>query len=611
MTESRDPGHPSYWIRPPLHFALLFTLLAGALACGAVPQAQSAAPELPLAASSTPRAHPPQWSSDAPPRSCVQFDAGFEGEATMGVSISIPPALVPEGGGALTLRFRPSVYGRGYAQRYALRVDEHGTKTAWDPTVPLSPDGARAGLLLDLSYHAKSPRHGAHHHSAPIPAGWHLQGRSFIPDLLLDGEPWIVPVCLRLRGPGEPGAPEDPVAQSIVSSAPGSQGSYHGPDFRRLANATWLLGGFDERSRVVALSGGRSISVTVASPDWSAATLDSVMALARRALQEGDRLLGPPDTDRVLITGLLGAQHTLGMNNGGGMLIRSPDHPHGTATTPVGYVIVHELMHNWSPGSRVVRPLWMREGFTDALAIKVASAVDEIPAQVADRGWWRLLRLAISTGKGLRIADARGARAYQAGAALAYCLEPALPGGDFVALFRRARAAFGPDETFSAYDLADLVQDEAPMAADALRTWPEAVDALDLEGCLAGHGLREQEEVFRGIEGRSLAVEVLGATSFTFSSKEQGFVVRRPRPGSIFQAKDLLRRVNGTWVAHLADVDWALRDVPPGEGVNLEVLRGGALLELRLDMPEVDALARTKNRYLRLVPLAHRPLESP
>ncbi len=561
-----------------------FAAAALALGCGGPPRARPG----------TLRGRPPAARGGP---SCAALDpsrpiervcaiARLDAEAgEVEVRLRVEPGALPPVRRDVSLRFRASTFGDDYTERF---IDVPG-RAGWPESLGAVRTATELHYRVSLDSLGRGGR-GRAGASWRRPGGWHLTGRSFLPDVWVDGAPVDVPALLVL----------DPDGAPLFTSAGPEQRQLEAASLIRLADEAYEVGPM-ELTR-------REVDGTVL---WLGSTaeggdLEAAADVLARALALLQGALGEPSTESILVTLHPGAldEPDWGERLGSSLVHVSP----GGLPQDALYgltVSIHELVHLWLPGSHHVPDAWLAEGVTDYVAVRIAAtltgASPEGVARVVLRAY--AAYQAGAQDRTLRHPHPTDARwIYDAGLVAGYCLDARLAadGGSLFAALRETLAR--DDETIDTEALLEELGPVAPDAASYLAALVEARGAFDVETCLSRDGLSAEEVALDAWTDRTLAVEVLGARGLSAMSKVQAFVVEAVVEGSPLAPGDVVTAVEGHPVATLDDVAYALRDARVGETIAIHLRRRGEPREIARLIPPLTDDARAPRAYLRLTP---------
>lgn len=528
-----------------------------------------------------PVAAPAHDSAPGPITIAARLDAG-----ALHVTLRLPRAALPAGAKRVEWVFMREEFGArpgGYAD-FAARITPSGD-APWEPAFDLGDADFELRYRVDLRHHEADPKHGLDAVPRPTGGGWQLVGRAFVPLLKVDGVLLDLPAELALDLPAD---------WARVDTLPAA------PRLRDLADAVYYLGRFARDELVHG-----AVAVQLVSSDMSPEARAGLRRLVERTLDAGEALLGPLPPGRRLLVYDRRERGFDGGVIGEAVTVLSSTPALDRAISPEGAIVVHELVHLWIGASAP----WFSEGFTRYFQTRIQARLDDDPDLDATR---RLVRRhdAYARAVGTRpLAGLDDDLAYDGGASLAYCLDTDLRtrGRDLESLFRAARErareadrAFPTDlDLAAALDLAD------PTAAAALRQQLAAPGPIDLQPCLQRAGYRSQRRQYVGYSARAIALDILKAPSYSAQRAE----FYQVRDGSIFRPGDILRAIDGRPVELVGDIDPLLARAR--RRVDVDVLRDGAPVRLRLDIPRVPAKERETHATLEVTAIGSDHAASP
>lgn len=439
---------------------------------------------------------------------------------------------------------------------------------------------ARGGKLelryrVALRHHLRGPVYGLDDVPHPHRQGWHLIGRALLPHAVQVGSSKVGGVRAALRF-------ELPNGWRLTTPfgdhSPELDGRYD-----RLVHNVYYAG----RHSVQTLRQGKAL-IRVASGDFSAAQLKPALALIQKVLTEGERLLGPPSGEQVLIVFDRQRDGFNGGVIGGAITLTSPGPPLGRGQSPAGVVLVHELAHLWNRADA----FWLNEGYTRLLEQILKLRVDGASDQQALDALLSVHRAQLRRARaGQKLATSRGPWAYDAGAEALFCADAMLAkeGKSIAAVHRATRAAGPPGQLKAALFLKQLAKASAKVRR-RLGRWLVGSAPIPFERCLALRGYAPRRRPVRRIKLEAVEDSVLKVKRIT----RFGLLVLQPGRSKLRRG-DRLLRVNGAPVSRLQEVAWQLRDLRPAAKIVLELVRRGRLREVTLSMPKLsdEAAPRT------------------
>jgi hypothetical protein len=497
-----------------------------------------------------PRPSQPAEPVCAADRLCAM--ATFDGDA-IDVTLRIDPALLPQGEHELSLTFSDAALGEEYARELREGIGELGP---------------------EIQYRVELARARA---SWRRPNGWHLTGRSFLPELLVDGERIDLPSTLVLD-----------TGELPLWTAAGEEHAFDADSLARLADEAYEVGPlFTERVDV------GSTVLTVASSEETA--LEPAADILSRALRALTVRLGPPPAETLLYVFHAGEDGTF-ERLGSSITVR------GALPTDAitAHAAIAELVHLWNPGPHTITEAWLGEGVSDYLVVAAIADVIEAPsiASVAVRAHRRYR----DSGVGERTLRDESPAARDAGLALGFCLDGHLreSGSSLGAVLRtmltREERELGAEAFLE--DLAAI----SPSSASYLEALLVTEGAFAIDDCVERAGFRAREVSFEGWNDTALQ-ELLGLTVIEPLVHAQGFEVREVREGSQLAAGDLVLEVEGVRTADLDDVAWALRNTRAGQHARVVVRRNRETEGLSIEVPALDDDQREERAYVELAPI--------
>lgn len=531
------------------------------------------------------------------PRACVVATLDDEAGA-MEVRIEIPADALPEGGQQIRLGFRERTFGDAYAATFVQTLDRDRWPASFGVGEPVT-----LHYRVDLGFFERGdPPDGRRGVSWRRPNGWHLTGKTFLPDVWVDGEPAQVPATLLLE-----------VGDRPLFSAAGSDSRVFDADsLSRLADEAYEVGPMTTTRRDV----GRTTIYVGTSGDGGDERLARMADTIERAVAAIIERLGPPQTDTLLY-----AFHPVGASEpgaehraergwaerlGASLVQVGPELP-ADPLYGEGAVSFHELGRLWNPGRHAIAEDWIADGLTDLLAVQIAaelgSRTDEALARVVLRR-----HAAYVAGAGERTvrdaspADPRWVR--DAGLVTGFCLDVRLreAGSSLWAVMRmtldRDEEALGTEALLE--DLAAV----APSAASYLEVRVGTRGAFEVEDCLERFGFEVREATFEAPTDQALAADVLGILGSRTATHTQSLEVAAVGEETPLEVGDVVLRVADHPVAELADVAWALRDVAAGEAFTIRLRRGGRETTVERVRPEGASPDGAERTYLELVPVS-------
>jgi len=385
-------------------------------------------------------------------------------------------------------------------------------------------------------------------------AGWHLHGRSFVPELRVDGEPVDVPATLLLRAGDAP----------VYTSAGPSHALFDAPSFGRLADESYEVGALTVSRREV-----DGDTLWVGASDRADAELEAaadVLAQAYRLLREA---LGRPPTDSLLLVLHAPAAEAFGQRAGSSVVwaIATSEDPAVALAQALA-----PLVRLWfTSGSD--EP-WLRDGVPEYLATRAAVALLDLGPDALAR---------------VMIGDARAQH-------LAFCLDAHLreSSSSLAALLRTRRGPITAEAL-----LEDIGAISGPTAG-YLAALAASEGEFPIDQCLERIGYAAEVHAYDGPTDAAVRA-ALGVVGWTALSRLPALRVDEVAEASALEVGDLLLAVGGEPVADVDDVAWGLREAPDGGAIALSVRRRGDRVSLDATLGElVEREAREHTELVRL-----------
>lgn len=510
--------------------------------------------------------------------------------ATPGLHITLDLDAAALPAGEVALRWRSKYLGPDYAAQ-AVTLD---TGQPWPTALEADAEGhVRLDYTVRLHVDLATTPFGRGGIHFPITGGWHLLGRSFLPDLFVDDAAQDVPARLRLDA-----------SDVHWASAAGLGVHEQSATSIRLADRFFTVAETLASSEVAA--GRGETPVVLVSPDYDQAQLDAAALFTERAITHLEERLGPLPASQ-----LVAAFYQVDASEppwGSGLVdsVVQTGPPPGSPTTTASSVYVHELVHLWLPGRYVVAEDWLEEGFTDYLTVRAmadltgASALDT--ARVLLRSWQAY---AATIGSDAIVdAERSGRFPYDAGMVVAWCsdthLRAATQGQIELDDVMRDLLSEAGSERLTHADLVAAVAQADPAVAQSLTGWLTQAGPIDASTCAGPAGFEVENLTWQGLTPRALAVDWLGIHGLSEHAKLTRFTVTAASDDSALQAGDEVLSVGGYGVANLADVDRALRDAEPGSPIAVVIERSGEQVQLELSVPAQDWGERAMRHYVGL-----------
>ncbi len=545
---------------------------------------------------------PGEGTPDAPQtqaRVTAEFHLRGLPEARRGeldVTLTLPLHWVKQPFTALKLRFREEEFrkGRSGYARFVDRIHDDGAYRPWTDEFA-RPDGKvlTANYRIRLDHHLFDPVVGLDEVPHPTASGWFLNGRAMLPSIRIvlgDGaeKELDLNAVMTLTFP-------DGWA-SISSVGEGAGPEWRADALSSLRNALYYAGTF-ARTEV---RSGRS-RVEVVSQDFSAAELKPLEELVSRTLAQGTTVLGELPEERLLLIYDRGTERAGGVVGRGVSLLydRAPD---ARASSPMGTVVVHELVHLWNRADA----WWLNEGLTRYFEVVLSLRIDGASPAEAGRRLANLASRYLATSSGASVAEARGGEAYAAGALFAFCVDVELRkhGSSLPAVHRRVRQAAGPGNALGADVFLRAIGETSAETLKVARRLFALPGPVDVVPCMKQAGYRVRSTTVSSFTAEALALSVLGITSHDLETA----TVLRALPASALKPGDVITQVGKRRVSSMDDVSEALATARTGTTVPLVVTRGQEEVTVRLVVPELPAQSR--RRHVRIDVTGH-PASSP
>lgn len=556
---------------------VLAVLVVAVVACTpAAPELVRAPPPPP------PRAEAPLEAAPEPVPDHAVVDATLRPEErVLDVALTVPLAWLPRDADRVVVRFRNERFRAGptsYSE-FVRGIDAARNEVPWQEEHTLPPDRVLSlRYRVHLEHAAADPVVGVDEVPHATAGGWFLNGRAFVPRLYLPTPARDKNLDLEAEI-----ALHLPEGYALESSAGAeSEGRIRTQSLAELHDAIYYTGKFQSKR----LTEG-SVDVTLVTSDFTAEDLAPLGSLVTRTLRLGAKELGTIPPVHLLLAYDKAAERAGGVvGRGISLLYEAP--PDGRASSPMGVVVVHELMHLWNRADQE----WMSEGFTRYLEVMMSLRLDAAEKEeIAERLLSVHDNYARAIGNGT-IAQARDSLAYSGGAVIAFCTDADLKAdGSSLALVHQAvRKKTGVplvvDELLNAVDAA------SKQSGVALRERLTRRGAIDFGKCLRQAGYRVKVTEYAGITAKALALDVLHIRGHDTSTAK----VLRVEEGSPFQQGDVIESVEGTPIHSMEGVPYLLRRHRPGQIIHMLVRRGNATVRITLAMPKLAQTARPKQR---------------
>ncbi|MEZ4227274.1 MAG: hypothetical protein R3B13_40430 [Polyangiaceae bacterium] len=520
------------------------------------------------------------------------------GKWELDVQLRMPLAFVTQPYRALRVRFRDEAFRKG-PSGYARFVDllpetsaprSGGTtlRTAAAGSAPrpwqeeLEPPQSKVLELhyrVRLEHHLADPVVGLDEVPHPTKGGYFLNGRAFVPTVHIvtaDGseKELDMDAALSLRVPA---------GQRLVASVGTGSGPWATPSLGELRNALYYSGKF-QSTRVQR----DAVETEIVSADFDARALAGLSTLVARTLELGTRHLGPLSPQRLLIVYDQDAERGGGVV-GKGISLMYSEPPDGSAGSPMGIVVVHELMHLWNRGD----VWWLNEGLTRYFELVMSLRLDGVASGEASARLIELNDRYRSAAPKASVDKAEGTEAYAAGALYAFCLDAELrrQGSDFFRLHRRMRELAGNGKALTATNFDAAVQQIAPALLPKARAQRAAKGPVELEPCLSRAGFSVKKSSQRRLTAAALATRVFGITGHDLNMA----VVMRVPDGSPFHPGDRVLSVNGRSVRNFDEIGRVVSALSPGAPIAVAVQGSDGTREVPLRMPRLSPEAWTQH----------------
>jgi len=391
-------------------------------------------------------------------------------------------------------------------------------------------------------------------HSFRHAVGWHLDGRSFVPRLLVDGEAIDVPATLLVRAGDAP----------VYTSAGPSHHLFDAPSFDRLAQESYEVGALGVSRREV-----EEETLWIASSDRSDAELEAAadaLAQAYRLLRDA---LGRPPTDALLFA------------------LHAPDAAPFAAKT--GSSVVWALAPSDDPAVDLASELAPLVGLWVSDTSDEAWLSDGVPRYLATRAAVELLGLDAGALARAMLGAARDEH-------LPFCVDAQLreSSSSLAALLRARR---GP---LTAEALLEDVGAISGPAAGYLAALAAAEGDFPIDQCLERIGWAAEVHAYDGPSDAAVRA-ALGVTEWSALPRLPALRVDAVAEASALEPGDVLLAVGGEPVAGPDDVAWGLREVPAGGAVALSVRRRGD--RVSVDATVGELVEREAREHTELVAL--------
>jgi hypothetical protein len=321
------------------------------------------------------------------------------------ISLGIPKALLSNRD-SIELRFPEAVLGETF-----LRSVQKTAGEPWPTVFSVNGNGLYVDYQVKLGSRFGVPPERLRELSFQHPRGWHLKGYELLPEINLDA-PGLIQFAV------EPG--EDVLAP-LPSIAPNQ---FKATRALELSRSSYELGRLHRLCAKL-----DAIKTCVASSELrDERELSAMMELTARALQSSARRLGKLEERHLLISHhahKYGGAYGITIGSSVTILaLRAPQELRkDSSPSPSQFLLVHELLHLWMPGSRSIRPLWLREGLTQYLAYQTMAEMTGLPAH--EYAFWinEAYRRYRAARYDVVIADTDDELVYPAGVVAGFCLD--------------------------------------------------------------------------------------------------------------------------------------------------------------------------------------------
>jgi len=442
----------------------------------------------------------------------------------------------------------------------------HGEHTASLGAVEEAVEHHYAVTLVSREAPGQSWRHAA---------GWHLSGASFVPEVLVDGQPLDLPATLLVE-----------VGQDTLftSAGPGHR-LFDAPSLTRLAGESYEVGGImmtrreiDEDTLWVGATGRSDGELEVAA--------DTLASLYRRVHDE----LGDGPTASLLVV-----LHAPGDPESRPWAERSASSL--TFLVPpsddIGVRIagaLRPLVQLWFAGGS---PAWVAEGLPEYLATRVALEELDLPSEALAR-----TVLGHST---------QPANPVSSGLLTSFCLDTFLRerGSSLAAVLRSSSTVPGrsPDAVLTVESLLPDVAAISPAAAGYFAALAGEQEPYGIDPCLERLGFHAEPAPFEAAPLENFRA-ALGIEAWSALERLPMLRVNSVSEGSAFETGDLLWQMEAVPLAVPEDVAWALRGAAAGDEVVVELRRRGERVTERVtlgELPAAASIARTHHSVVEVL----------
>jgi hypothetical protein len=529
---------------------------------------------------------PPSVKPEPAPDHAVAEATLVPEKRVLDVTLTVPLGWLPREADRVAVRFRNERFRAGptnYSE-FVRSIEPAGNEVPWQDEQTLPPDRVlRLRYRVHLEHAEADPVVGKDEVPHPTRAGWFLNGRAFLPRLYLP-----TPEREKNLDLDAELVLHVPESWALESSAgPVDKGHVRAPSLAELHNAIYYTGQIAKH-----LLEEGNVSVTLATTDFATSDAGGLSELVRRTLALGNAELGPIPPVHLLVVYDRDRERAGGVV-GRGISLLYDQPPDGKASSSMGVVVVHELMHLWNRADAE----WLSEGFTRWLELVMSLRLDNASKQETVA---RLLSIhdnyARAIGSGT-IAGAKDSLAYSGGAVLAFCTDADLR-ADNRSLFvvhRNAREKSGVP--LSAEGFLAEVDAASEKSGRAARERLAKKGPIDFGACLRRAGYKVRVSEYAGITGKALALDVLHIRGHDTSSAK----VLRADASSPLREGDVVESVEGSTITSMEDIPYLLRKHRPGQPIHLLVRRGTDPVEITLTMPKLPKAARPKQRRYSVV----------
>jgi predicted metalloprotease with PDZ domain len=334
------------------------------------------------------------------------------------------------------------------------------------------------------------------------------------------------------------------------------------------------------------------VQAEIVSTDFSATELETLRALTTLSLRVSHGWLGPLPEKRVLIVYDRSAERAGGVV-GQGISLLYDAAPSSVASSPMGIVVVHELMHLYNRADA----WWLNEGLTRYLELAMTLRLDRASVDEATRRLLELNDKYRASGASRSVAAATDLEAYSAGALYCFCLDADLRkrGATLAAVHRRAREHAG-EAALTEAGFFEAMTALAPKAVAPARRLLQAKGPLDLAPCLEKAGYQVQRRMARQLTAKALAVDVLNILGHDLDRAQ----VMRVPADSRFQSGDVITSVGGTPVRNFDQIRRLVSSQPAGARVAIALRRGDQDLSEKVTLKPLPASAYAVHESLKV-----------